>query len=198
MGSTSRILAFAGSTRRGSFNKKLLHIAVRGARNAGAEVTEVDLRDFPMPLYDGDLEQAEGVPPNGLRLRELMLQHQGLLLACPEYNSSITGVLKNSIDWVSRPTGGQEGLAPYRNKVCALVSASPGGLGGLRGLVHVRSILGNIGVLVLPTQIAVPNAAEAFDENGELRDVTRAEAVKGLGAQLAEMVQRLNNDEQIQ
>lgn len=99
---TPKILAFAGSTRTESFNKKLVKIAVTGARGAGAEVTWIDLRDFPMPLYDEDLETKEGLPENAKKLKALFLSHDGLLLACPEYNSSITGVLKNAIDWVSR------------------------------------------------------------------------------------------------
>src|SRR5919198_2770214 len=102
-----KILAFAGSTRTESFNKKLVRVAVAGARAAGAEVTLIDLRDFPMPLYDGDLEAKEGLPANARKVKDLFLAHQGLLLSCPEYNSSITGVLKNTIDWVSRQAPGE-------------------------------------------------------------------------------------------
>jgi chromate reductase, NAD(P)H dehydrogenase (quinone) len=151
-----KILAFAGSTRADSFNKKLVRVAVEGARQAGAEVTLVDLRDYPMPLYDGDLETEAGMPESAARLKELMKAHDGFLIASPEYNSSITAVLKNTIDWVSRAAPGEEPLAAFDGKAAALMSASPGALGGLRGLVHVRSILGNIGVLVLPDQVAVP------------------------------------------
>ncbi|MGH2362780.1 MAG: NADPH-dependent FMN reductase, partial [bacterium] len=160
------MLAFAGSTRTDSFNKKLVQIAAAGARAAGAEVTELDLRDLPMPLYDGDLEAKEGIPPNAQKFKELMLAHQGLLISAPEYNSGISGVLKNAIDWASRSTPGEAPLACFVGKVAALMSASPGALGGLRGLVHVRSILGNIHVLVLPDQVAIPRAHEAFNPNG--------------------------------
>ena len=150
-----KILAFAGSTRRDSWNKKLLHIAIQSARSAGAQVTLIDLKDFPLPLYDGDLEATAGVPENALKLKELFKSHQGLLLACPEYNSSITAVLKNTLDWVSRPVPDEPPLAAFKGKVVTLISASPGALGGLRGLVHVRAILGNIGCIVLPDQQAV-------------------------------------------
>ena len=123
---TSKILAFAGSTRTDSFNKKLIRVAVKGAEAAGAEVTLIDLRDLPMPRYDGDLEEKEGVPPNGRRLKELMKSHSGFLLSCPEYNSSITGVLKNAIDWASREEEGEKPLVCFRGKTAALMSASPG------------------------------------------------------------------------
>ena len=186
-----RILAFAGSTRTDSFNKKLIKIAVAGARTAGAEVTLIDLRDFPMPLYDGDLETNEGLPENAKKLKALFLSHDGLLLSCPEYNSSITGVLKNAIDWVSRPAPGEASLACFAGKVASLMSASPGGLGGLRGLDHVRSILGNIQVLVLSDQVAVPKADQAFAPEGSLKDPKQHAAVEKLGANLAAMLAKL-------
>ncbi len=189
---TPRILAFAGSTRTDSFNKKLIRIAVKGAQAAGAEVTLIDLRDYPMPLYDGDLEAKEGIPPNGRKFKELLLAHQGLLLSCPEYNSSISGVLKNAIDWASREAPGETPLACFKGKTAALMSASPGGLGGLRGLVHVRSILGNIGVLVLPDQVAVPKAHEAFQLDGSLKDPKQQAAVEKLGLDLAALLQKLH------
>src|SRR5262249_15022647 len=157
---TPRILAFAGSTRRESFNKKLLQHAAKGAREAGAEVTLLDLKDIPLPLFDQDLEAEHGMPDNGAKLKKLFIDHDGLLIASPEYNSSVTAVLKNALDWVSRPAPGEPSLVAFRGKVAALLSASPGALGGLRGLVHVRSILGNIGVIVLPEQFAVPRAQE--------------------------------------
>ena len=150
-----RILAFACSLRRDPFNKKLVSIAAHGAREAGAEVTLIDLKDFPLPLFDQDLEAEQGMPENGKKLKKLFIDHDGLLIASPEYNSSFPAVLKNAIDWVSRPAPGEPSLVAFRGKVATLMSASPGALGGLRGLVHVRSILGNIGVIVLPDQMAV-------------------------------------------
>ena len=165
-----KILAFAGSARKDSFNKKLVQIAAASATTAGAEVTVIDLKEFPMPLFDQDLEQASGVPEHAVRLKQLFVEHDGLLISAPEYNSSITALLKNSIDWVSRPgPGGDEPpLVAFRGKTAALLSASPGGLGGLRGLVHVRSILSSIGVLVLPDQVAISKAFEAFGDDGQL------------------------------
>ena len=186
-----RILAFAGSLRRESFNKKLVPIAARAAREAGALVTQIDLRDFPLPLFDQDLEAEHGMPENGKKLKQLFIDHGGLLLACPEYNSSVTAALKNAIDWVSRPAPGEPELVALRGKVATLMSASPGALGGLRGLVHVRSILGNIGVIVLPDQVAVPKAKEAFDDTGNLKDAAMQSKVESLGANVARMLGKL-------
>ncbi|MHC2069078.1 NADPH-dependent FMN reductase [Bremerella sp. T1] len=186
--SRPKILAFAGSARRDSFNKKLVRIAARGAEEAGAEVTLLDLADFPLPLYDGDLEAEQGIPENAKALKELFLAHQGLLLSCPEYNSSITPLLKNTIDWVSRPFEGEQPLAAYKNKICALMSASPGGLGGLRGLVHVRAILQNIGVIVLPKQMAISQANNAFADDGSLNDSKQQETILSLGKSVFEFV----------
>ena len=187
-----RILAFAGSARRDSYNKKLVRVAAEGARRAGAEVTLLDLRDLPLPLYDADAEAADGLPPNAVELKRLMLAHQGLLIASPEYNSSISPLLKNAIDWASRPAPGEAALACYAGKVAGLVSASPGALGGLRGLVTVRSILGNIRVLVVPEQVAVPKAAEAFDEQGGLVDARQRAGVENVGAAVARLLVKLS------
>ena len=190
---TTKILAFAGSTRKDSFNKKLVKIAAEGAKANGAEVTYLDFRDLPLPLYDADLETSEGLPTNALRLKELMKAHQGFLIACPEYNSSITALLKNAIDWASRHETGESPLVCFTGKVAMLMSASPGGLGGLRGLVHVRSILGNIGVLVLPEQKTIGNAHQAFDENGNLKDRSQQESIEQLGNKLATVTAKLNS-----
>jgi chromate reductase, NAD(P)H dehydrogenase (quinone) len=187
----AKILAFAGSTRSGSLNKKLIAIAADEARRQGAEVTLIDLQDYPLPLYNGDLEDEEGVPEAGQRLFSLFEEHAGLLLACPEYNSSITPLLKNTIDWVSRPQSGKESIAAFGGKVAGLLSASPGALGGLRGLVHVRSILGNIGVHVIPNQVAVSKAHEAFDDSGALRDDKMEKRIAGVVTQLVETTAKL-------
>ena len=188
---TAKILAFAGSARAGSFNRKLIAIAAAATRAAGGEVTLVELRDYPMPLYDGDLEAASGLPEHAKRMKALFLAHDGLLFSCPEYNSSITPLWKNTIDWVSRPAPGETSLQCFDGKVAALVAASPGALGGLRGLVHVRSILGNIGVLVLPTQLAISKAHEAFDENGKLKDAKQQATVEKIAGQLVTTVSKL-------
>jgi chromate reductase len=188
-----KILAFAGSTRSDSFNKKLVKIAVNGAIDVGVEATFIDLRDFPMPLYDGDLEQREGLSANTRKLKDLMLTHQGFLISSPEYNSSISGVLKNTIDWTSRQTEGESPLACYKGKIAGLMSASPGGLGGLRGLVTVRSILENIGVLVIPDQVAIAKAHEVFNSDGTLKNKTQEDQVKNIGVTVAKLLMRLNS-----
>ncbi|WP_373531568.1 NADPH-dependent FMN reductase [Vampirovibrio sp.] len=192
MSASPSILIFAGSTRQDSYNKKLVKIAGQGAEAAGATVTFIDLKDFPLPLYDEDLETASGLPSQAHQLKALMLSHQGFLIACPEYNSSISAVLKNAIDWASRPVDGEAPLACFKGKVCALMSASPGALGGLRGLVPVRSLLENIGVLVLPEQVAISKAHEAFDEAGQLQNPKQQASIEALGASLTRMLLKLN------
>jgi chromate reductase, NAD(P)H dehydrogenase (quinone) len=183
---TPRILAFGGSLRRDSFNQKLAAVAAAGAREAGAEVTLIALRDFPLPVFDQDLEDADGMPAAAKALKQLFREHDGLLIAAPEYNSSLTAALKNAFDWVSRAeTDDEPPLAAFTGKTAALCAASPGALGGLRGLVHVRAILGNIGVTVLPDQVAVSKAHEAFAADGTLSDEKQADRVQKLGAQLA-------------
>jgi chromate reductase, NAD(P)H dehydrogenase (quinone) len=165
-----RILVFAGSTRTDSLNKRLARHAADVLRNAGAEATLLDLRDLALPLYDGDLEARDGLPVGAKRLKELMKAHQAFVIASPEYNSSIPAVLKNAIDWASRAEPNEKALVAFQGKVALLLAASPGLLGGLRALVHLRSILGNIGVIVLPEQLAVSKAHEAFDDQGRLAD----------------------------
>lgn len=191
MAEAPRILAFAGSLRTGSFNKKLARIAAAAAREAGAEVTFLDLKEYPLPIYVEDLEREEGLPENVVALKELFKTHDGLLISSPEYNSSISAALKNAIDWVTRPVPGEAPLVQFRGKTALLVSASPGALGGLRGLVHLRAILGNIGVLVLPDQLAIGRAFEAFDENDELLDSGQFQLVQGLAQRLVDVTGRL-------
>lgn len=188
-----KILAFSGSLRTGSYNQMLVRIAAAGARSAGAEVTELDLRELPLPVYDADLEARDGLPDNAKRLKDLMKAHAGFLIASPENNSSVSAALKNAIDWASRPEPGEPTLVCFRDKVAVIMSASPGGLGGLRGLVHLRSILGNIFVLMLPDQKAIPGAGDAFDGNGSLKDAKQQEAIENLGAKLATVLAKLQS-----
>lgn len=187
MASNPRILAFAGSTRTESFNKKLIRVAVKAAEKAGAEVTLIDLRDLDLPIYDGDLEAEHGLPEGAVELKQIMKANDGLLISSPEYNSSISGVLKNAIDWASRPTGDDVPLEAFVGKVAGLMAASPGALGGLRGLVHLRAILGNINVLVIPDQLAISKANEAFHADGTLKDEGQAKKI----AAIAERVVRI-------
>ena len=188
---TPKVLAFAGSTRTDSFNKKLVKIAAQGAKAAGAETTLIDLRDFPMPLFDEDLEANDGTPDSVRRFKDVMLAHDGLLIASPEYNSSFTAVLKNAIDWASRPAEGEAPLGCFAGKVAAIMSTSPGALGGLRGLVSLRSLLGNIKVIVLPDQMAVPKAYDAFNPDGSLKDAAQQAGIEHLGATVATIVTKL-------
>jgi len=191
MAYTPKILAFAGSLRKDSYNKRLVKIAIAGAEAAGAQVTYLDLRDYPLPVFDEDLEAADGMPANGRALKDLLLAHDGWLLSCPEYNSSITAVLKNTIDWASRREGNEKPLECFAGKVVTLMSASPGALGGLRGLVTVRSILSNIQMIVLPDQVAIPSAADAFNTDGALKDDRKQAQVRALGENLAKFLAKL-------
>jgi len=174
-----KILVLSGSARLESFNAKLAELAVAHAVGKGMEVdyaTGAQLRELPM--FDQDQEAREGMPAVAKALKHRFQQAEAVILACPEYNSSVTPLLKNALDWVSRPeTDDEPDLIAYKGKVAGLLSASPGRLGGLRGLVHVRSILGNIGVLVVPTQLAVPQAMEAFDDDGKLIDAKQARSL---------------------
>jgi len=192
MANVPKILAFAGSARDASFNKKLVKIAAEGARQGGAEVTYLDLKNYPMPLFDQDSDSQEGMPANAKKVKELLMAHDGFLISAPEYNSSLTPLLKNTIDWGSRSESKDEPpLIAYKGKVAAIMSASPGGLGGLRGLVHLRSILENIGVIVLPNQRAISGAYDAFDEDGKLKDEKRHQSIEFLGEELAKLIAKL-------
>jgi len=187
-----KILCFAGSLRKDSFNKKLAKLASSKAEAAGATVTYVDLKDYPMPIYDGDIEASEGIAENAKKLKALMKEHHGFLIACPEYNSSITPVLKNTIDWASRPLEGEKNLECFKGKVTGLFAASPGKLGGLRGLVTVRAILESIGVICIPDQFSVAMAMDAFDQDGNLKDQKQTAEVERVCKRLVEVTTLLN------
>ncbi len=188
-----RILAFAGSSRNGSYNRKMIRIAASGAEEAGAEVELIELGDYPMPIMNEDLESAEGMPVKSIEFKQLMLQSDGLLISAPEYNSSITPLLKNVLDWASRSEAADElPLSAYRGKTAVIMSASPGSLGGLRGLVTLRMMLGNLGVTVLPAQRCISAAHEAFSDDGTLMDLKQEKAVKKLGRILTDTIHRLN------
>lgn len=194
MSDAPRILALAGSLRAGSYNRRVLAVATDGARAAGADVTGIDLRDFPLPVYDADLESASGLPEAALALKERFRAAEGLLVASPEYNSAISGTLKNVFDWVSRPAPGEKPLACFKGKVAALCAASTGALGGIRGLASVRVVLGNLGLVLLPDQVALPKAAEAFDAEGSLLDPARRKSLLELGAALARATRALRSE----
>jgi chromate reductase, NAD(P)H dehydrogenase (quinone) len=184
----ARLLVFAGSTRAGSLNKKLAQAAARMAAVDGAEVTYIDLQDFPMPLYDGDLEAGAGLPEAAVRLRELFRAHDAVLIASPEYNGSFPAVLKNVIDWVSRPWNGEPPLAVLRVKTAGVMSASPGKGGGRRGSKHLRELLEMVGMQVLPQQVNAATAMEAFAESGSLSRQEDRESVRVLTQAAIEQV----------
>jgi len=181
----AKILAFAGSVRRESFNRRLLPAAVAGAREAGTEVTHIELADYPLPLFDQDMEARDGLPANARRLKDLFKGHGGLLLACPEYNGSITPLLKNTLDWVSRKDGAESGTLPYKRKVVGLISASDGRWGGIRGLTQVRHTLTILGCIVLPEQYCLSAASTAYDEAGSIKDDKVRRGAAAIGARLA-------------
>jgi chromate reductase len=185
------MLVIPGATRTAAFSKQLARAASRLAEQAGAAVTRIDLRDYAMPLYDGDLEAKEGLPEGAVRLRALVAAHDALLFASPEYNASIPAVLKNTIDWLSRPYAAEPGVKVFSNKTAALLSSSPGALGGLRGLVHLRQILMNLGVLVISEQFALGNAGNAFAADGALADQKHAATVLAIAQRLVHVAARL-------
>lgn len=188
----SKILAFAGSSRKQSYNKRLVAIAAQGAREAGAEVTVIDLADYPAPIFAQDLEAEQGMPETVREFKRLLIDHDGFLIASPEYNSAFSPLLKNMIDWASRKENVDEApLLAYKGKCAAIMATSPGALGGLRGLVFLRLLLSNIGVTVLPDQQAIPKAAQAFAEDGSLVEPQLQQAVLSIGRKLSETLDRL-------
>lgn len=194
MASKPKILAFAGSLRQDSYNKKLVKIAIKGAQEAGAEVTYIDLKDYPLPIYDQDIETSSGLPENALKLKDLFLKHDGFLISCPEYNSSMSAVFKNTIDWVSRQASPDEVyLCCFIDKAVMLMSASPGNLGGLRALVHVRAMFNNIYSHVLPQQKCISLADKAFDNSGNLINAKQQEEVINLGKKLSQFISKFKS-----
>ena len=187
----TKILAFSGSARKQSFNQRLVKIAAAGAERAGAQITVINLADYPMPLFDQELEAKSGIPQNALALKRLLKGYDGFLIASPEYNSAFSSLLKNAIDWASRSEkSGEPPLIAYKGKTAAIMAASPGKLGGLRGLVFIRMLLANLGMLVLPNQIAVANAHQAFNDEGSLIDENQQKAVTALGEALCRAIAR--------
>ena len=187
-----RLLFFAGSTREGSFNKKLALLARHIAEANGIEAVFVDLKDYPMPLYNGDLEAAEGPPERARAFKALLSEYPGVFIASPEYNSSITPLLKNTLDWVTRVRAkGETGLEVYQSRVFAISGASPGYYGAMRSLLNLRQILEvGIGATVIPQQLALPRAGDAFDPDGSLKDKAQQELCKGVVEALAIAAQR--------
>jgi chromate reductase, NAD(P)H dehydrogenase (quinone) len=187
---STRLLIVPGSTRANAFSKQL-------ARAATAIVPEdvpatlIDLRDYDIPLYDGDLEDDTGMPAGAVKLREVVKDHDAILFASPEYNASIPAVLKNTIDWVSRPYAGDPDVQAWAGRVCGLLASSPGALGGLRGLVHLRQVAMNVGMQVVSEQFALSKAHEAFAEDGSLRDERSQRGVRKVISSVIRMTRAL-------
>jgi len=181
------ILAFAGALRAGSFNRKLLSVAVEALRGQ-ADIDLLDLRDVPMPPYDGDIEANQGLPEGARKFKERIVAADALLICSPEYNHSIPGTLKNVIDWASRPPGN-----PFKGKVALLMGASPGPYGAVRGVLVLRQVLTALGVLILPATVQIIRAGEAFDASGKLVDPKKAAQVEKTCAELL-LVTRLMRD----
>jgi NAD(P)H-dependent FMN reductase len=184
------ILVFAGSTRRESLNRMLAREAARAVEAAGGHATLLELADFPLPLYNGDLEAESGPPENAFRLQEIISAHAGLIVVSPEYNHSISALLKNTLDWVSR-TPRVKGANPFAGKVAGLMAASPGALGGLQGLDTAHRVLATLGALVLPRLVAVPRADQVFDADGHLVDEASARRVTELAAEVVAVAGKL-------
>jgi chromate reductase len=182
-----RILAFSGSARRESLNRKFLALAVDAVRETGAQVTLLDLNEFPMPLYHGDLEDSAGLPESTTRLMELITGHHGLLIASPEYNSMFSPLLKNTLDWCTR---GDDN--PFVGKIAAVMSASPGGYGGIRSLQLVQQLLLKLGCHVVPLQTTLSHADKAFDEMGQPLEPRTRKSVVTLAKALVELTTKLS------
>jgi chromate reductase len=183
----TKILALAGSTREDSWNKMLAKEAAEMARQMGATVKLIDLRDYPMPFYDSDFEIQQGQPENAKRLRRLMIESDAIIIASPEYNSSLPGILKNALDWASRDEKGQPSRDAFKGKKFAIMSTSPGPGGGSRVLVHLGSVIENVGGEVVKIQLAVPNAESSFNQQGLLQNSVAKEQLK------QEIQQLINN-----
>ena len=198
MAKKPKILAFAGSLREHSFSKRVVKTAMSGAENAGAEVTYIDLRDYPMPIYNEDDQTQNGIDPNALKLQRILAEHDGLLIASPEYNGSLSGALKNMIDWTSRQSDEYKMVEVFKGKFAAIMTESPGVFGGLRCLGHLRTVLSVMYVNVLPTEIAVGKVHEMFDGDGEaMTDEKMKKILENLGASLAGMLKKTHGEVEV-
>jgi chromate reductase len=193
MSKAPRILAFSGSLRAASWNHRIAELSAKAASKAGADVTMLRLRDYPLPVYDQEIEESTGLPPHVVALKKLFREHDGFLIASPEYNGSVSAALKNVIDWVSRPEDGHPNLVGFKGKVAGLLACSPGRLGGLRGLAQLRIILSGIGTIVLPDQVAVPSIHDQFKDSTVLSNEDLQQAVDRVGQRIAQVAAALRN-----
>lgn len=183
-----KIIAFSGSTRKGSYNKKVVKNAVLFLEESGAEVTLIDLKEYLLPIYDGDLEKDSGIPAKAVKLKKLFKEHNGLFISTPEYNGYFSGVLKNTIDWISRPMEGEKKFEPFLNKVAAITAASPGKFGGIRVLPHLRQLLTNLKVLVIPEQIGFAKASNLFDKEDKFIENENAKRLRSICRKLVRTI----------
>ena len=186
-----RLLAFSGSTRAGSLNQALVDLAAAVARERGAEVTSIRLTDFDLPIYGGDLEQA-GFPAAALELQGLLRAHHGFLIASPEHNGTVSALLKNGIDWGSRPVPGHAIISGFRNKVAGIMGASISPFGTLRSLTHLRHILSTIQTVVATEQVMIPFAQSAFDEAGLLKEQLPGQLMGMMVDRVIDLCERLD------
>ncbi len=185
-----KILVFAGSIRTGSLSTRLAALAAKELALAEADVTRISLADYPMPIYNGDLEAEKGAPENATKLARLIAAHQGVFIATPEYNNSVPPLLKNTIDWVSRIES--RGTTQYRNRVFAIGSTSDGMIGGARALIDLRKIVqAGLGAILIPTKIEVSRAQDAFDDAGELTVEPVSRLLKRVCRNLVDLAARL-------
>ncbi len=190
----TKILAFSGSTRRNSYNQAVVECAAQAAKDAGAEVTVINLADYAMPIFNEDEEAEYGIPERAQAFKQLMIEHDGILIASPEYNSSYPAVLKNAIDWASRKAGDEPVLAAYKQKVVGLMAASPGALGGMRVLVVLRMLMQNLSCIVAPAQVAVGNVADKLDESGAISDEKTKKQLAKLAKQVVDLATKLKSE----
>lgn len=188
------ILGISGSTRTASLNRQVLEVVLEGVRSLGAEAHTMDLRTMDLPLYDGDLEAEHGVPEMARHLADRIREADAVVIASPEYNGGYSAVLKNAIDWTSRPDTRDDGTrttSPWSGKVTGLLSASPGSIGGLRGLILLRTTLAHMGSHVIPEQLGVPEAHAAIGEDGRFVDPGLQERALGVAKALVHAADRL-------
>ena len=164
----TKVLVLAGSTRTDSYNKKLAREAALIAQKMGAKVTVIDLQDYPMPFYDADVEASVGMPEHAKRFRNAMIDSDAILIASPEYNQSMSAVLKNALDWASRGEDGSSSKEAFQGKTFGIMSASPGKKGGARGLLHLQAVIEDVRGKVIAKQVSIPRAYQEFDEAGAL------------------------------
>lgn len=187
----TKILAFSGSARSKSYNQAVVAVAAKGAELAGAEVTLVNLADYPMPIFNEDDEAANGMPETAQAFKQLLMSHDAFIIASPEYNSSYPALLKNAIDWASRMQEGEKPLQAFKGKPVSIMAASAGALGGMRVLVVLKMLLGNIGMYVLPNQRAIGKVNTLVDDNGDVVDEKTIKQIHASAAELVDIANRL-------